>query len=138
MKEGNIVKLNKCTSDHFIAHVVITAKKDGPIKIAMDAKPMNAQIYKNQYQMPNLLEQLDVAAQIINPKNSDSYCCTSLDLKQAFSQLQLSELLSSHCYLKTCVENLQAHIVLRQVFTALLACQKNFRRPWTILYKTFR
>ena len=35
------------------------------MKLAMDAKPMNDQIHKNQYQMPNLLELLDSAAQII-------------------------------------------------------------------------
>ena len=35
IKEGHIVKLNKCTSDHFVAPVVITAKKDGSIKLAM-------------------------------------------------------------------------------------------------------
>ena len=66
IKEGHIVKLNKCTSDHFVAPVVITIKKYGSIKLAIDAKLMNAQIFKNQYQLPNLLEQLDVAAQIIN------------------------------------------------------------------------
>ena len=57
--EGHIVKLNKCTSDYFVAPVVITGKKDGSIKLAMDGKLMNAQIFKNQYQTPNLLEQLE-------------------------------------------------------------------------------
>ena len=44
---------------------MITATKDGSLKLAMDAKPMNDQIHKNQYQMPNLLELLDSAAQMI-------------------------------------------------------------------------
>ena len=97
MKEGHMVKLNKCTSDHFNEPVVITAKKDGSIKLAMDAKPMNAQFYKNKYEMPYLLKQLEVAAQIINSKISGPIWFTSLDLKYAFSQLQLSDLVSSHC-----------------------------------------
>ena len=46
--EGHIVKLNKCTSEHFISPIVITAKKDGSVKLAMDAKHMNNQIHKNQ------------------------------------------------------------------------------------------
>ena len=97
IKEGHIVKLNKCTSDHFVAPVVITAKKDGSIKLAMDANLMNAQIFKNHYQMPNLLKQLDVAAKIINTDNPGNVWFTSLDLKYAFSQLLLSDLVSSHC-----------------------------------------
>ena len=48
IKEGHIVNLNNCTSDHLVAPVVIIAKKDGTIKLAMDAKPMNAQIFKNR------------------------------------------------------------------------------------------
>ena len=66
IKEGHIVKLNKCTSGHFVAPVVIIAKKDGSIKLALNTKPMNAQIFKNQYEMPNLLEQLDIAGKIMN------------------------------------------------------------------------
>ena len=49
MKEGHIVKL-------FGAPVVIRAKKDGAVKLDIDTKPMDAQIFKSQYQMPNLLE----------------------------------------------------------------------------------
>ena len=94
---GHIVKLNKCTSDYFVAPVVITAKKDGSIKFALDAKSMNAQIFKNQYQTPNLLEQLDVAAQIINTDNQREVWFTSLDLKSAFSQLLLNDVVNSHC-----------------------------------------
>ena len=38
--EGHVIKLNKCTSEYFISPIVITAKKDGSVKLAMDAKPM--------------------------------------------------------------------------------------------------
>ena len=70
---------------NFVAPVVNKAKKDGSVKIAMDAKPIKAQILKNQYQMPNLLEQLDVAAQTINSNLPGEVLFTSLDLKYAFS-----------------------------------------------------
>ena len=97
IKEGHIVKLDKCTSDHFVAPVVITAKKDGTVKLAMDAKPMNSQIYKNTFQMPNLLELLDSAAQTITANTEGTVWFTSLDLKYAFSQLLLDEFVSKHC-----------------------------------------
>ena len=96
IKEGHIVKLNKCTIDHLVAPVVITAKKDGTVKLAMDAKPMNSQIFKNKFQMPNLLELLDSAGQIITAETEGTVWFTSLDLKYAFSQLPLDESKSKH------------------------------------------
>ena len=97
VRDGHDTKLEKCTTDHFINPIVITAKKDGSIKLAMDAKPLNAQIWKNNYQMPNFQELINSAAQIITSDVSGSVCFTSLDLKYAFSQLKLSKLTSSHC-----------------------------------------
>ena len=97
IQEGHVVKLIKCTSEHFISPIVITAKKDGSVKLAIDAKPMNDQIHKNQYQMPNLLELLDSAAQIITSDKIDDVWFTSLDLKYAFSQIPLSDEVSRHC-----------------------------------------
>ena len=41
LKEGHIERLDKCTSDCFIAPIVITVKKDDSIKLALDAKPTN-------------------------------------------------------------------------------------------------
>ena len=97
IQEGHLVKHNKCTSDYFISPIVITAKKDGSVKLAMNAKPMNDQIHKNQYQMPNLLELLDSAAQIITSDKIGDVWLTSLDLKYAFSQIPLSDEVSRHC-----------------------------------------
>ena len=57
IREEHILKLIKCTSDHFVALLAIRAKKDGSIKLAMDAKPINARILKYHYQISNLLEQ---------------------------------------------------------------------------------
>ena len=95
IQEGHIVKLNKCTSEHFISPIVITTKKDGSVKLAMDAKPMKDQIHKNQYQMPNLWELQDSAAQIITSDKVGDVWLTSLDLKYAFSQIPLSDEVSA-------------------------------------------
>ena len=54
VKDGHIGKLDKCTTDHFIAPIVLTAEKDGSIKIDLNAKPINVQIWKNKYQMTNM------------------------------------------------------------------------------------
>ena len=97
MKQGHIEKLDKCTTDYFIAPIVLTAKKDGSIKLALNAKPMNAQIWKNKYQMPNIHELIDSVAQIITKDVPGKVWFTSLDLKYAFSQLPLSSVTSSHC-----------------------------------------
>ena len=58
--------MDKCTNDFFIAPIVITAKKDGSIKLALDAKPINAQIFKNKYQMPIVDELMDNVGQVIS------------------------------------------------------------------------
>ena len=65
MKDGHITKIDNCTSDCFIAPIVITAKKDNSIKLALDAKLVNSHIHKNKYQMPVVDELLGNACNII-------------------------------------------------------------------------
>ena len=65
--EGHFKKLENCDEDRFISPIVITCKKHKSIKLALDSKFINKQIYKNKYQMPNIHELVDnVAAQIAN------------------------------------------------------------------------
>ena len=66
IEQDHIYKLDNCTNDCFIAPIVITAKKDGSIKLALDAKPVNAQIYKNKYQMPVVDELLGNISNVIS------------------------------------------------------------------------
>ena len=97
MDQGHIEKLDKRTTDFFIASIVLTAKKGWLKKTAPNAEPINDQIWKNKYQMPNIHELIDSAAQIITRNVHGKVWFTSLDLKYAFSQLPLSSLTSSHC-----------------------------------------
>ena len=60
--EGHIIKLEKSQEDCFISPIVITRKKDGSIKLALDSKLLNDQIFKNEYQMPNTHELIDNVA----------------------------------------------------------------------------
>ena len=76
--EGHNKKLENCDKDCFISPVVITCKKDKSVKMALDSKIINRQIYKNKYQMPSIHELVDnVAAQILNDSVGE-VCFTNL------------------------------------------------------------
>ena len=81
LTEGHITNLDKCTSDCFIAPIVITVRKDDSIKLALDAKPKNRQLFKNKYQMPNVDELIDGVSQIVTEKKEGTSYFTVLDLK---------------------------------------------------------
>ena len=97
LSEGHIERLDKCTSDCFIAPIVITAKKDNSIKLALDAKPINRQLYKNKYQMPNVDELIDGDSQIITATSEGSLYFTVLDLKYAYSHIRLTAETAKQC-----------------------------------------
>ena len=97
MTEGHITKLDKSTSDCFIAPIVITVKKDDSIKLAMDAKPINRQLFKNKYQMPNVDELIDGVSQIVTENKKGTLYFSVLDLKYAYSQLKLAADTARQC-----------------------------------------
>ena len=86
LPEVQITKLGKCTSDFFIASNVIIVKKDDSKKLVLDAKPINGQLFKNKYQMPNNDDLFDRMSQIITENKQDTLYFTVLDLKYSFSQ----------------------------------------------------
>ena len=96
-KEGHIIKLEKCDEDCFISPIVITRKKDSSIKLALDSKLLNDQIFKNKYQMPNIHELIDNVALQISEKPNGRVWFSNLDLKNAYSQLQLCNQTSKQC-----------------------------------------
>ena len=96
-KEGHLVKLNKSDDDCFISPIVITRKKDGSIKLALDSKLLNNQIFKNKYQMPNIHELIDNIALQLSSKESEEVWFSSVDLKNAYSQQQLCTDTSKQC-----------------------------------------
>ena len=70
--------------------MVITVKRDKSIKIALDARVMNENIKKDNYQMPNLDDLLSTLAGIITQDGKrDSNC--------AFGQVFLNLELGKHC-----------------------------------------
>ena len=89
--EGHIKKLEKCDDYCFISPIVITRKTNGSNKLALDSKLLNDQIFKNKYQLPNILELIDNVALQISEKSIGQVWFSNLDLKNAYSQLKLCD-----------------------------------------------
>ena len=100
LPEGHITKLDKCTSDCFIAPIVISVKKDDSIKLALDVKPINRQLYKNKYQMPNVDELLDGVGQTVTANTAGTLYFTTPDLKYAYSQIRPNAETAKQCNFK--------------------------------------
>ena len=74
--------------DVFIQPTVITVKKDRSVKIALDARALNAAIKKDKYPMPNLDNLIDQVAEILNSGTGETWF-TTLDLQYAYGQIPL-------------------------------------------------
>ena len=80
----------------FIHPVVVTVKKDGSVKIALDARALNQSIAEDEYQLPNLENLLDMVAEKIEGEESKIFY-SSVDLKYAYGQVPLHECTARHC-----------------------------------------
>ena len=83
---------------NFISPIVITVKRDKTLKLALDSKILNKSIHKNKYQMPNIDNLIDTIQQNLNTNVSQKTAYFStLDLKYAYSQLNLEPETARHC-----------------------------------------
>ena len=53
--QKHIIKLGKCLNKQFISPIVITAKKDQAVKLALDSKKINKFIHKTSIKFPTLM-----------------------------------------------------------------------------------
>ena len=97
MNEGHIVKLQECSDKYFVSPKVITVKKDGSIKLALESRELNKQVHKNKYQMPNLDELVDGTSQIIAERKAGNVYFTTLDFTYAYGQVSLEKETSEQC-----------------------------------------
>ena len=100
LEEGHIEKLNNCSDQYFISPIVITVKRDQTIKLALDSKVLNKSMHKNKYQMPNIETLMDSISQIITDyktEQADKIYFSTIDLKYAYSQLNLHPETAKHC-----------------------------------------
>ena len=95
--QGHIEKLKECSDRYFVSPIVITVKKDGSVKLALESRELKKQVHKNKYQMPNTEELVDTIEQLISEKKQGEMYFTTMDLTYAYGQLPLSEETSVHC-----------------------------------------
>ena len=100
LRDGHIEKLSRCSEDCFISPIVFTAKRDGSIKLALNSKLLNKQIFRNRYQMPNLFELIDNVAVTISGHDERNIWFSSIDLKYVNRQIPLSKKASNQCNFK--------------------------------------
>ena len=94
----HIVKLSSCPDKYFISPIVVTVKKDQTIKPALDSKVLNKAIHKNKYQMPNIDTLVEsISHQISAPASQNTTYFSTIDLKYAYSQLNLDIHTANHC-----------------------------------------
>ena len=96
LREGHIVKVDEIKEDVFIQPTVITVKKDRSVKIALDARELNKNVIKDKYPMPNLDNLMDMIAEQAGGGEGTTYF-TTLDMKYAYGQVELSPETSRHC-----------------------------------------
>ena len=77
---------------------MVTVKKDQTIKLALDSKVLNKGVHENKYQMPiidTLIE--SISQQISAPVPHNTTYFSTIDLKYAYSQLNLDTNTANHC-----------------------------------------
>ena len=97
IKEGHITKLQECSDTYFVSSIVITVKKDGGIKLALESREPNKQVHKNKYQMPNIDELEDGISQIIAERKAVDVYFTTLDFTYAYGQVSLEQKTNEQC-----------------------------------------
>ena len=72
--------------------------KDQTIKLALESKKLNKTIHKNKYQIPNIYTLIESISQRISaPASQNTTYFSTLDLKYAYSQLNLDTNTANHC-----------------------------------------
>ena len=131
----HIRKIDKITDEMLIQPVVITAKKDIGVKIALDARSVNNVILKNKYRMPDLESFMDKRTEIINSKKEGEVLFTSLGMLFAYGQTDLRQN-TEPGYSKTwefsdCWRETTGTYAFNIGFYALPTMPRNSRKYWT-------
>ena len=98
LKQSHIEKLEECSDKYFVSPIVITVKKDGSVKLALESRELNKQVHKTKYKMPNIEELMDTVGKTISEKKPGDIFCTTMDLTYAYGQLPLNAETSVQCY----------------------------------------
>ena len=97
LEQGHIQKLEERSDKYFVSPIVITVKKDGSVKLALELRELNKQVHKHIYQMPYIEKLMDIVGQTISERKQADVFFSTMDLIYAYGQLPLSETSSKHC-----------------------------------------
>ena len=73
---------------------MITVRKDGSVKLALEPRELNKQVHKNKYQVPNVEKLVNT---IYSDEKQEDVYFTTMDLRFGYGQLSLGEETSIHC-----------------------------------------
>ena len=130
LQQGHIKKLEQCSDKYFVSPIVITVKKDGSVKLALESRELNKQVHKNKYQMPNIEELMNTVGQTISERKPGDVYFSTMDLTYAYGQLPLSPKTSIQCNFSLVGGNQRARIVFERGSTASQPCRRNSREEW--------
>ena len=49
LTQGRIENMKECSDRYFVSPIVITVKKDGSVKLALESRELNKQVHKKKY-----------------------------------------------------------------------------------------
>ena len=96
LEQGHIQKLEECSDNFFVSPIVITVKKDGSVKLALESRELNKQVHKNKNEMPTIEELMDIVGQTISEWKQGDVFFSTMDITNAYGHLPLSETTSKH------------------------------------------
>ena len=131
LNEKHIVKLSSCPDKYFISPIVVTVKKDQTIKLSLDSKVLNKAIHKNKYQMPREYQKLveSISQQISAPASQNAIYFSTIDLKYAYSQLNLDINTANHCNFKISSGDMTGTYRFQTGFYGLTGMPAEFQKP---------
>ena len=137
INEGHIIKLQECSDKYFVSPIVITVKKDGSLKLALESRELNKQVHKNKYKMPNIDELVDGISQIIAEKKAGYVYFTTLDFTYAYGQASLEKKTSEQCNFSLVGGYSTGNYRLKNGFYGLTSMPAEFQKVIDNLLKVF-
>ena len=137
IKEGHITKLQESSENYFVSPIVITVKKDGSIKLALESRELNKQVHKNKYQMPNIDELVDGISQIIAERKVGDVYFTTLYFTYAYGQVSLEQKTSEQCNFSLVRGNSTGTYRFKNGFYRLTSIPADFQKIIDNLLKEF-
>ena len=113
LQQGHIEKLEECSDKYFVSPIVITVKKDGSVKLALESRELNKQVHKNKSQIKELM---DTVGQTISERKTGDVYFSTRDLTYAYGQLPINPKTRVQCSFSLVGENQLEHTALGQGF----------------------